>query len=72
MKDPSLKKVYPFVCDGFCRMHMFEDSIMEDFSHIDELYQSGINEFVFDFSSLDSKYIPILLNKFFMYIENVK
>ena len=72
LKDPSLKKVYPFVCDGFCRMHMFEDSIMEDFSHIDELYQSGINEFVFDFSSLDSKYIPILLNKFFMYIENVK
>lgn len=72
LNDPTLKKVYPFVCDGFCRMHMFEDAIMDDFSYIDELYRAGINEFVFDFSSLDSKYIPILLNKFFMYIENVK
>ncbi|MBQ8460061.1 U32 family peptidase [bacterium] len=64
LKDPSLKKIYPFVCDGFCRMHMFEDTIKDDFSNIEELYNAGINEFVFDFSSLDAKYIPILLNKF--------
>jgi hypothetical protein len=72
LKDPSLKKMLPFVCDGFCRMHLFEDSIMEDFSNIEELYEAGINEFVFDFSSLDAKYIPILLNKFFLFIQNVK
>ena len=72
LKDPSLKKMLPFVCDGFCRMHLFEDSIMEDFSNIEELYEAGINEFVFDFSTLDAKYIPILLNKFFSFIENVK
>lgn len=24
LKDPSLKKIYPFTCDGFCKMHMFE------------------------------------------------
>jgi hypothetical protein len=72
LKDPSLKKLLPFVCDGFCRMHLFEDSIMEDFSNIEELYEAGINEFVFDFSTLDAKYIPILLNKFFLYIQNVK
>ncbi|MBD5403083.1 hypothetical protein HDR58_09885, partial [bacterium] len=31
LKDPSLNKIYPFVCDGFCRMHMFEDRIMDNF-----------------------------------------
>jgi len=64
LKDPSLKKIYPFVCDGFCRMHMFEDTIMNDFSHVKEMYEAGINEFVFDFSSLDAKFIPVLLDKF--------
>ncbi len=65
MKDPSLKKLFPFTCDGFCRMHMFESEIKQDFSHIQELYSAGINEFVFDFSALPPKYIPLLLNKFF-------
>lgn len=72
LKDPSLKKIYPFVCDGFCRMHMFEDKILDDFSSIDELYKAGINEFVFDFSALHPKYIPLLLNKFFTSVQNVK
>ncbi len=72
MKDPSLNKIYPFVCDGFCRMHMFEDKIMEDFSNIPELYSAGINEFVFDFSALHHKFIPVLLNKFSQYVQNVK
>lgn len=72
LKDPSLKKIYPFVCDGFCRMHMFEDSILDDFSSVEELYNAGINEFVFDFSALHSKYIPLLLNKFFITTQNVK
>ncbi len=72
LKDPSLDKLLPFVCDGFCRMHMFDDKILENFSNIKELSNAGINEFVFDFSSLDSKFIPILLNKFFNYVQNVK
>ena len=66
LKDPSLKKILPFTCDGFCRMHMFEDSVMQDFSQIKDLVDAGVNEFVFDFSALDAKYLPILLNKFFM------
>ncbi len=65
LKDPSLKKIYPFTCDGFCRMHMFEDRILEDFSCIDELTDAGINELVFDFSALPAKYVPILLDKYF-------
>ncbi len=72
LKDPSLKKNFPFVCDGFCRMHMFEDCITDDFSNLDKLYDIGINEFIFDFSSLDAKYISILFNKFFDYVSNVK
>lgn len=65
LKDPSLKKIFPFTCDGFCRMHMFEDTILEDFSNIDMFVKAGINEFVFDFSALNAKYVPVLLNKFF-------
>ncbi len=65
LKDPSLKKIFPFTCDGFCRMHMFEDTVMQDFSCVKELAEAGVNEFVFDFSALNSKYIPILLNEFF-------
>lgn len=72
MKDPSLNKVFPFVCDGFCRMHMFEDTVMDDFSAIEDLYKAGINEFVFDFSALHPKYITLLLNKFFTDVQNVK
>lgn len=65
LKDPSLKKIYPFTCDGFCRMHMFEDRIMENFDIVPDLLKAGVNEVVFDFSALHSKYVPILLNKFF-------
>ena len=64
LKDPSLKKIFPFTCDGFCRMHMFEDTVMQDFSCVKELADAGVNEFVFDFSALDSKYLPVLLNEF--------
>lgn len=64
LKDPSLKKIFPFTCDGFCRMHMFEDTVMQDFSCVKELADAGVNEFVFDYSALDSKYLPVLLNEF--------
>ena len=72
LKDPSQKKLLPFVCDGFCRMHMFEDQIICKFALIETLFEAGINEFVFDFSALNSKFIPLLLDEFFNYIQNVK
>lgn len=65
LKDPSLKKIYPFIVDGFCRMHMFEDKIFEQFDQIDYFTKIGINEFVFDFSALPAKLIPILLTNYF-------
>lgn len=63
--DPSLDKNLPFTCDGFCRMHMFEDKILHEFDNVEILYKAGVNEFVFDFSALNSKFVPVLLNKFF-------
>ncbi len=65
LKDPSLKKIFPFTVDGFCRMHMFEDKILERFDEVDNLIKIGINEFVFDFSALPAKFIPIILTNFF-------
>lgn len=65
LKDPSLQKIFPFTVDGFCRMHMFEDKILERFNEIDQLVKIGINEFVFDFSALPAKFVPILLTNFF-------
>ncbi len=66
LHDPSLDKAFPFICDGFCRMHMFEDNIKEDFSIVEPLYNAGVNEFVFDFCALNAKFIPVLLDKFFL------
>ncbi len=65
LHDPSLDKLLPFTCDGFCRMHMFEDTMMERFEELEELSKAGVNEFVFDFSALNAKFVPLLLNKFF-------
>ncbi len=64
LKDPSINKVFPFTCDGFCRMHMFEDRVLEDFEDVERLHKAGINEFIFDFSALNAKFVPILLDKF--------
>lgn len=65
LKDPSLKKVLPFVVDGFCRMHMFQDYILHMYEYVPELEKIGINEFVFDLSDLPAKYVSILLTHFF-------
>lgn len=64
LHDPALDKAFPFTCDGFCRMHLFEDKILEDYSKIDEYFKAGINEFVFDFSALDAKFVSILLTNY--------
>lgn len=70
LKDPSLKKILPFKVDGFCRMHMFEDTILENFGEMDYLLNIGINEFVFDFTALPAKHVPILLTNFLNFYNN--
>lgn len=69
LKDPSLNKIFPFTVDGFCRMHMFEDTIMQKFDEVEDLVKMGINEFVFDFSALPAKFVPILLTNFFNSVQ---
>ena len=64
LKDPSLKKVLPFVVDGFCRMHMFQDYILHLYEYVPKLEKIGINEFVLDLSDLPPKYVSILLTHF--------
>ena len=61
LKDPSLKKVMPFVVDGFCRMHMFQDYILHLYNYIPKLEKIGINEFVIDLSDLPPKYVSIIM-----------
>jgi len=51
---------------------MFEDQIICKFNLVETLFEAGINEFVFDFSALDAKFISLLLDEFFHYIQNVK
>lgn len=64
LKDPALKKIMPFTCDGFCRMHLFEHGVMQNFDDISEFLTAGINEFSFDFVNLPASYIPTLLTNF--------
>ncbi len=70
LKDPSLNRVYPFVVDGFCRMHMFKNEILQMYDYMDYLQEIGINEFVIDFSSLNAKFISILLTNLLNSIAN--
>lgn len=67
LKDPSLDKLFPFVVDGFCRMHMFQDKILHMYHKIDEFEKMGINEFVIDLSSLNAKFVNILLTNLLNY-----
>lgn len=64
LKDPSLKKIFPFVVDGFCRMHMFKDYILHLYEYVPKLEKIGINEFVIDLSDLPPKYVSIMLTHF--------
>ena len=34
LHDPSLDRLLPFTCDGFCRMHLFEDKILEEIIYV--------------------------------------
>ena len=61
ISDPSLEKLYPIVPDGFCRMHMYKDKIINLFAYTDEFSKWGINEFVLDLNNLGAKFVPIIL-----------
>ena len=64
IKDPILNQIYPFVSDGFCRMHMFKDEILDLSKYIKIFQETGINEFVIDLSTLDAKFVSSLITNF--------
>ena len=64
--DPSLNKIFPFTTDGFCRMHMYKDEILENYHLVDKLQNIGINEFVFDLNTFNGNYVSIFLTKFLL------
>lgn len=61
LKDPAIDKVFPFVVDGFCRMHMYSGKILHLYDYIEKFEEIGINEFVVDLSNLSAKFLPIML-----------
>ena len=72
IQDKMIKKSFPIAVDGFCRVHMFKDKILDLYKYINIFQEIGINEFVIDFSSLPAKFVPILLNKYLDSISNPK
>jgi hypothetical protein len=71
LKDPSLKKTFPFVVDGFCKMHMFEDNVIENFEKIPYWLGVGINEFILDFSAIHAPLLPKVLRKYLKAVEGL-
>lgn len=64
MFDPDAQNLFPFAVDGFCRMHMYKNQVLDIFKYVPKLSKIGFNEFIIDFHSLPSKFVPILLNRF--------
>lgn len=72
ISDPINKKLFPITVDGFCRMHLFEEKVLDLFKYQPEFQKAGINQFTIDFTGLSHKLIPVLLNRFLssIYDEN--
>ncbi len=64
IKDPYSDKTLPIMVDGFCKMHMFEEEIVQDFDKIPHYQKMGINEFIIDASPIHSPILPKLLTNF--------
>jgi len=65
IEDKMAKKSFPLAVDGFCRMHMFKDKILDLFKYISIFQEIGINEFMIDFSGLPAKFVPIMMDRYF-------
>ena len=58
--------------DGFCKMHMFESEVEQNFDKIPYYEEVGINEFVIDFLAIRPTLLPKLLNNFLYAVSNFK
>jgi len=71
LKDPTIEKTFPFVVDGFCKMHMFEDGVITHFDKIPHYLNMGINEFILDFSAIHSPLVPKVLREYLHVISKI-
>ncbi|MDD3594222.1 MAG: U32 family peptidase [Candidatus Gastranaerophilales bacterium] len=62
--DKDRSKTYTLIVDGFCRMHLYRDKILDLFQYVRPLLKIGINEFIIDFSALTSKLVPVLITRY--------
>lgn len=62
--DPCIKKTFPFVTDGFCRMHMYKDEPLNNFDKMKKLQQIGINDFIIDLNTFQGAYVSTFLSMF--------
>lgn len=70
ISNPEHTKNFPFVVDGFCRMHLYKDKILDMYSKIPQFQKMGVNEFIVDCSNLPTGLIPVLLNRFLNSLDN--
>ena len=64
LNDPAIEKQFPFVVDGFCKMHMFESGVVEEFDKIEFYLAQGINEFIIDCTAIHSAILPAILTNY--------
>ena len=69
--DPLIDKTFPIMVDGFCKMHMFEETIVQNFDKIPYYSNLGINEFVIDFSSIHSPLVPKILSNYLNTMQKI-
>lgn len=64
IENPYSHEIYPFVTDGFCRMHMYKEELLDLTPYLKYLQHAGLNNFIIDMNSLNEKYTGILLTNF--------
>jgi hypothetical protein len=70
LMDPGINEIFPFSVDGFCRMHLFKNNLLDLFPYIKVFSDIGINEFSIDFNCLPANFVPPLLNRFLSSLED--
>lgn len=64
IQNPQTSEKYPFVTDGFCRIHLYKDKIQNLCEYIKLFEETGINEFVIDMNCLPASYLQTLIYEF--------
>lgn len=64
IEDYNTNSVFPFISDGFCQMHLYENKILDLSSYVKSFVKIGITEFTIDMSILKKEVVAALLTRF--------